>query len=164
MPIRQIIGSFEDIGKDIIRETVNVPKDIAGKALESMGTSSGKKSQTPPPKPTEKNAAELLGLGSSKQKTPVDKVVESADPNIKQSIARAALEYLAGADRPKQQPQDIFEKQKKEDQQKKDAQDEQKIAAQAAELPKVSTKRGRGDLFGINAKKTAMENRSIRQD
>lgn len=30
MAIRQIIGSFEDIGKDIVRETARIPADIAG--------------------------------------------------------------------------------------------------------------------------------------
>lgn len=32
---RQIIGSFEDIGRDIARETVNIPKDIVGVVLSS---------------------------------------------------------------------------------------------------------------------------------
>ena len=47
---KQIIGSFEDIGKDIVREAAQVPKDVIGKAIESLGTSTQKsqKSSTVP--------------------------------------------------------------------------------------------------------------------
>ncbi len=40
---RQIIGSFEEIGQEVARQTTTVPKDIAGKALESLGVAAGQK-------------------------------------------------------------------------------------------------------------------------
>ena len=43
----QIIGSFEDIGEKVVSEVAKVPADIAGKALESLGASSGKKRKGP---------------------------------------------------------------------------------------------------------------------
>ncbi len=41
---KQIIGSFEDLGKQGGSEVGKAPAEIAGKALESLGTS--KKGQT----------------------------------------------------------------------------------------------------------------------
>jgi len=46
----QIGESFEQIGKDVVRETVQAPKDIVGKAMESLGAGGGKKSQKAQPK------------------------------------------------------------------------------------------------------------------
>lgn len=53
---KQIIGSFEDIGKDVVREAGKVPGDLVGKALESLGTNpqSPQNPQTPQKSPPEK--------------------------------------------------------------------------------------------------------------
>jgi phytoene dehydrogenase-like protein len=62
----QITEEFEQLGGKIVKETVQAPKDIAGKALESLGTSSGKQQKS------------------------------STQTVIKNATARAALEELAG--------------------------------------------------------------------
>ncbi|MCX6793897.1 MAG: hypothetical protein NTY06_02215 [Candidatus Gottesmanbacteria bacterium] len=67
---KQIIGSFEDIGKDIVRETAKVPTDIAGKALESLGTNTQKTApEETKPIPPREWLAELAG-NSKKQREP----------------------------------------------------------------------------------------------
>lgn len=126
MPIRQIIGSFEDIGKEIVRETARVPMDIAG---------------ITPIKPEKPQKNEPLPRNP-----------------------RAALEYFAGKNKQKPKEPDVFEKQKTESEQLKNVRAQQKMAMDTSELKKVSTKRGRGDLFGVRAKQTAVERRTTGQD
>lgn len=161
-PIRQVLDSFEDIGKDVVQEVAKVPADVAGKALESLGTKSGNSGKQSASRSSEKSVSELLGLGGgSKTKTPLDEMGEAKDVNIKRAMARKALEYLAK--RPNGEPS-IWEKIQKEEKEKKDASDSQKALARKSELPVITGKRKAGDLFGVHAKKTATENRSVRQD
>ena len=129
-----MIGAFTDelgdLGKQIVRETVKVPKDIAGKALESLGTSGGQK---------------------QKQQT----VATPPD-------ARAALAEIAGI-KPKQKEPTVWEKIQAEAEQKKELGKQQQTAAQA--LPAVKSKRPRGDLYGMKAKKAGSEvGKNVRQD
>lgn len=126
MAFRQIIGSFEDIGKDIIRETARIPSDIAGIAPKR------------PDKPQEKPAP-------------------PQNP-------RAALEYFAGSSRRKPSEPDVFEKQNQEEEQRKQRVALQQKFTEISQLKKISTKRGRGDRFGIHAKQTAVEKRATGQD
>jgi len=82
--------------------------------------------------------------------------------DVKRAIARAALEELSGK-KPAQKEQSVWEKLQKEEEQKKE-QKKQKAQASRASLPQATSKRKRGDLYGMKAKKTAAENRNVRQD
>ena len=81
--INQIGESFEQIGKDIARETVQAPKDIVGKALESLGSGTSSK----------KAARQKTVVNSTSQQAEKPK---EDDSEIKQAVARAALSELAG--------------------------------------------------------------------
>ncbi len=146
----QIISELGEIGKKVGSEVVQVPKDIAGKALESLGTSGGS-GQKP-----------LVTTQSGGEKSAWEKIDGEKDQKIKKSIARRALEELANRQLKQKEPS-IWERlQAEQDQKKQEAQSRQ--AASAQQLPTSTSKRPRGDLYGANAKKTATENRSLRQD
>ncbi|MBI3956173.1 hypothetical protein HY339_02860 [Candidatus Gottesmanbacteria bacterium] len=130
-----MIGAFTDelgeLGKQIVRETVKVPKDIAGKALESLGASSGQKSQQQTGSVTD---------------------------------ARAALAQLAGI-KPKQKEPSVWEKIQAEAREKKELSKQQQQQAATQQLPVVKSKRPRGDLYGLKAKKASGEvGKNVRQD
>lgn len=151
---KQIIGSFEDIGKDIAREAVKVPKDIAGKALESLGTSSGKKGQQSPIQ-----AAQT----SSKEAGPLEKLDQTKDQKARASMAREALSQLSG-NRVKREPtvQERLEREKQEKNEK-----ESKRAAVAQKMAPIvtgSSKPKGGSPYGVRQKRTATENKSTRSD
>lgn len=157
-----IIGSFTDelgeLGKQIVRETVKVPKDIAGKALESLGASSGKKTQQLPT--NSGNPADSRNL----EDTAVGKFDQTKDQNAKQAIAREALAQLAGV-KPKQKEPSVWEKIQAEAEQKKELSKHQQQQASAQALPAVKSKRPRGDLYGLKAKKASSEvGKNVRQD
>ncbi len=132
-----ILGSFEDIGKDIVSETAKVPTDIGGKILESLtGTTSAQGQQT------------------QQQQKP-------EEAKINKSIARAALAQLAT---PKQQEPTPYEQREKEQEQKKEMDKKQKEKIAMQELPKMSSKKRRGDLYGIQGKSSSEKSRNVRQD
>ena len=84
---KQIIGSFEDIGKDVVREAAQVPADVAGKALESLGTSGGQKQQ----------GQTTVNSGNPEdsrnlQKGPWEEFDAIPDEKVKKTMARRALE------------------------------------------------------------------------
>lgn len=140
---KQIIGSFEDIGKDIARETAKVPADVVGKALESLGTSSQK--------------------GQKGTPVPSKKPEETKQPE-KPLPPRQWLAELAGSAKKHKEPtvQEKLEKEKQE-KNKKEAQ-QVGVAQKMAPLAPVPTKPKRGDLYGIKQKRTATENKNVRQD
>jgi hypothetical protein len=168
---KQIIGSFEDIGKQIISETAKVPVDIAGQALEGLGvTVSPKGQQTPAAAP--KSLSEMLGLtpsginvnGQGAEKNPVQKYEETQDPSAKKAIAREALEWLTKGKTSQGEPSEWEKKQKEE----ADKKEQQKLASEqerASQLQPMSQKKKRGDLYGMKAKKSSTEiGRNVRQD
>lgn len=149
-----IIGAFTDelgeLGKQIVRETVQVPKDIAGKALESLGASGGKKSNP-------KSLADPVGGA-------LPRLDEAGSQQAKQAIARAALAEFAGA-KPKQKEPSVWEQQQAEAERKKELSAQQQKQAAAQALPVVKFKRPRGDLFGIKSKRFGGEaGKNVRQD
>jgi hypothetical protein len=156
---KTIIGSFEDLGKDIIHEVSKLPTDITGAALESLGTAKSKTSgQTP-------KTTQFIGQadGRPKSKDAFDKIDETGDQKNKQAIARAALSALL--ERPKQAPETIWDQKQKEDKEKKDALEFQKKEQKKTELPKSTYRRARGDLYGLAAKKQGAEmSKNVRQD
>ena len=144
---KQIIGSFEDIGKDIIREAASVPKDIAGKALESLGTSSGQKTQKP------------VTNG------PWYQFDALPDKDIKKKMARNALQALLARLASKPKEPTVWEKIQQETEQKKQLQQQQQVQANASQLTKTASKRPRGDLYGVGVKKLGSEvGKNVRQD
>ena len=145
-----IIGAFTDelgdLGKNIVREAIAVPKDIAGKALESLGVSSGQKQQQP------------TGTAADAPKK------ESGEQKIKASVAREALAQIAGV-KPKQKEPSVWEKIQAEAEQKKELSKQQQQQAAAQALPVAKSKRPRGDLYGLKAKKASGEvGKNVRQD
>ncbi len=149
----QIGESIEQIGKDVARETVQAPKDLVGTALESLGASSGKKKTSKQAK-----TAPPQTQGQTEPATP-----EAAhEEEIKRAVARRALEELSGKAKPKEES--VWEKIQKEEEQKKEQKKLQKEQAAKASLPQIASKRKRGDLYGVKAKKSQIENRNVRQD
>ncbi len=145
-----MIGAFTDelgdLGKNIVREAVAVPKDITGKALESLGVSSGQKQKT------------------QTASTPDASKKESSNQKVNASIARAALAEIAGVTPKKKEPS-VWEKIQAEAEQKKEITKQQQQQAAAQALPLVKSKRPRGDLYGMKAKKnTAEVGKNVRQD
>ncbi|MBI3577201.1 hypothetical protein HY086_04145 [Candidatus Gottesmanbacteria bacterium] len=151
----QIIGSFEDIGKDVLKQTAQVPKDIVGKAIESIGTAGSKKQGQPLANARDQQA------GKAKEGA-LGELDSAKDEQVKKAIARSALEQLAG--KPKQKEPSVWEKIQMEIEQKKQQQQQQKQASAQA-LPAGKGKRPRGDLYGLKAKKASAEmSRNVRQD
>lgn len=152
--LNQIGESFEQIGKDVARETVQAPKDLVGTALESLGVSSGSKKPKQSASATQQPGQEGAG----------PETVPSSGPSeeVKRAIARAALEELSGKSRPKELS--VWEKLQKEEEQKKEMEKKQKEQAAKQALPQGTSKRPRGDLYGKKAKQTNMENKAKRQD
>jgi hypothetical protein len=141
-----ILGSFEDIGKDVASEIAKVPTDIGGKILESLTGATGTKGQQ--------------GQQQKKPDGALGKMEETKDTQVKKSIARAALQQLAT---PKQHESTPYEEKQKEEQKKKEAEKQQKQQA-SQELPRMSSKKRRGDLYGIQGKASSEKSRNVRQD
>lgn len=152
---KQIIGSFEDIGKDIVREAASVPKDVAGKALESLGSSSGQKTQ----KPVQTKTPGISETG------PWEQFDALPDKDVKKKMARNALQaFLARLVHTPKEPT-VWEKAQQETEQKKHTQQIQQQEQAAQELPKMQGKPRRGNLYGIGAKKLGSEvGKNVRQD
>jgi len=144
---RPIIGSFEDIGKDVVSEAVKAPTDIAEKILESLTGTTGAKGQQ--------------GKQQQKPDGALGKMEETKDQKVKKSIARSALQQLAT---PNKQEQPEYEQKKKEEEQRKEMEKKQKEKIAAQELPKMSSKKRRGDLYGIQGKSSSEKSRNVRQD
>ncbi|OGG28319.1 hypothetical protein A3A64_04380 [Candidatus Gottesmanbacteria bacterium RIFCSPLOWO2_01_FULL_48_11] len=147
---KQIIGSFEDIGKDVVREAAQVPADVAGKALESLGTSGGQKQQ----------GQTTVNSGNPEdsrnlQKGPWEEFDAIPDEKVKKTMARRALEALLA--RPIQKEPSVWERMQKEAEQRKQMTEQQQQQATAASIPAPTPKRPRGDLYGMKAKKLGSE-------
>jgi len=150
----QIISELGNIAKDVGKQTAQIPKDIAGKALESLGAAAGK---------NPKGKTVVSQATASGDKPSVwEQIDKEPDRVVKRHIARAALEELTRGSMRKKEPS-IWERLQQENEQKKEMQ-KQQAAAAAQSLPTATSKRPRGDLYGAKAKQTATENRNVRQD
>jgi len=147
LPRPPIIGSFEDIGKDVASEVVKAPTDIGEKILESLTGSTGTSKQQQKP--------------AQQQDGALGKMEETKDQQVKKSIARAALQQLAT---PNRQEQPEYERKKKEEEQRKEMEKKQKEKMATQELPRMSSKKRRGDLYGIQGKASSEKSRNVRQD
>lgn len=139
----QIISELGQIVKDVGKQTAKVPGEIAGKALESLGTTSKKPA----------------GTGVAWEQIGVEK-----DRKVKQALARKALEELASGKVMKPREPSIWERLQMEAEEKKNTQHQQQAAAAASQLPQTGSRRPTGDLYGVKAKKTTAENKNVRQD
>lgn len=159
-----MIGAFTDelgdLGKNIVREAVAVPKDVVGKAMESLGVSSGKKSGGT----GSRSAGQVAQDPKAGEKGPLDPLNAAKDQQAKQAIARAALAQLAGGGQKQKEPT-VWERAQQEAEQKKELAKQQQKQANTQQLAPASSKRKRGDLYGMKAKKNTMEvGRNVRQD
>ncbi|MFH0749663.1 MAG: hypothetical protein V1917_01950 [Candidatus Gottesmanbacteria bacterium] len=153
-----MIGSFEDIGKDVVREVVKAPIDIAGKILESLtGTSSGKGQQHGSGKQQE-GGVEM----SKKPDGALGAMEETNDVKVKRAIARAALEQFAS--KGEKPPVSVWEEKQKKEQEKKEMVKKQAEQSAFAKMPKMSSKKRRGDLYGIKGKSSTEMSKNVRQD
>lgn len=148
----QIISELGELGKKVGGEAAKVPKDIAGKAMESLGTGGG----------ANKMGAAMATPqgGESKGDSMWEKILGEKDKRIKRAIARKALEDLINKPTERREPS-IWERLQMEQEQKKNQMAQQQAGAPLA-MP--SSKRARGDLYGAKAKKTSTENKNVRQD
>lgn len=153
--VQQIGESFEQIGKDIVKETVQAPQDIVGKALESLGSgSSGKKAG-------QKTTQSTPQASNSKDTASASEPGQTNDEEVKRAIARAALAELAGG-KPKE-PSEHEKKLQEEEQKKREKEQKKKSASMV--LQPMSSKQKRGDLYGLKAKKSSTEiGKNVRQD
>jgi hypothetical protein len=148
-----IIGAItEELGetaKQVVKQTVQVPKDVGQTALESLGTP--------------KSGSQSAKAQQKKSATPVDEFSAATDPRTRREMARNALAYLAG--RQGQNEPTVWEQKQKEEEQKKEAEQKQKEQMKKDMLPAISTKPKRGNLFGVTKKKAGIEtSRNVRQD
>jgi hypothetical protein len=150
----QIIGELGEIGKKIGGEIAKLPKDVAGKAMESVGG----------PSATGKGAAvsPLVSHEGSSGKSAWERIDSEKDKKIRRAMARKALEELSSRQLQQREPSVWERLQQEQDQKKRQGVANQQAAA--SQLAPSSAKRPRGDLYGAKAKKTATENRNVRQD
>ena len=147
---KQIIGSFEDIGKDIVGEVAKIPKDVAGKALESLGSSSGQTQQGQTVAPSGESA-------KPKEKGPWETFDEISDKDVKKNMARNALQAFLARLAQKPKEPSVWERIQAETEQKKQMIEQQQQQTAAASIPTATSKRPRGDLYGMKAKKLGSE-------
>lgn len=154
---KQIIGSFEDIGKDVIREAAKVPADIAGKALESLGTSSQKGQKG-------NSVAAAQATGVKQSEGALGQLDQTTDKKARAAIAREALSQIAGNPQKQKEPtvQERLEKEREEKNEKEGKQ--ATVAQKMAPISTGSSKPRRGNLYGVKQKSTSIENKGSRQD
>lgn len=151
-----LLGSFEDIGRDVAHEVIKAPTDIGEKVLESLvggSSTKGQKQVTPSGESVRKGQKQDGALGAME---------ETSDIKVKKAIARAALEQLAG--HTEQKPLSVFEEKQREEQEIKKQEKEQQKKTAFAEVPKIATKKRRGDLYGIKGKSSTEMSKNVRQD
>ncbi len=150
--IGQISEEFGEIGKQVVKETIKAPKDITGKALESLGTSSGKQ-----------QGSQAQQQGQKSEGGALDTFTATKDATAKKTIARAALEELAGH-KPKPKEPSVRERIEAEEKQKKELLAKGQAQAADMQLPAMSQKPKRGNLYGIGVKQSLEKSRNVRQD
>jgi hypothetical protein len=152
-----ILGSFEDIGENIVSQLKQIPKDVGQKALESvgLGSSGGKKGNT---------AATNL----NPQKTPgeqshLDQLDTLKKDEEKRAIARKALEELLKP--PQKKEPSIWEKIQMEEEQKKAQAAEQQKKSAPVQLPSSGARKMPGLKNMVKAKQQGSEiGKNARQD
>lgn len=151
----QIIGEIGELAEKVGHEAAQAPKDILGGALESLGASAkGQKGQQATP-------ASIKTEALAAKPTPLDEFGRAKDLKTKQAIARRALEYLAKGGRQELSVRDRLEREEAE---KKHLEEKKAKESAMAPLPASSSKRKRGDLYGVSAKSSSEKSKTVRQD
>jgi len=150
-----ILGSFEDIGEQVKQEVTQLPKDILGSALESVGMKSGGTS-----KPHNPQQAEQQQDTSS----PWNQIDQEHDSQIKKSIAREALQALVTPSKPKEQS--VYDENMQELEQKKLMEEKQKEQArkQQVALPSSGARKVPGIKSAIKSKQSNEIGKNVKQD
>lgn len=151
-----ILGSFEDIGEHVKQEVTQLPKDILGSALESVGLNTGGKSQQQNPQ---------LPLEQSQDPTsPWHQIDHEKDNQTKKSIAREALRALVTPSEPKKQS--IYDEKMQEEEQKKLMEKEQKEQErrQQVALPSSGVRKVPGIKSAIKSKQSNEIGKNVKQD
>jgi hypothetical protein len=160
MPIpssaKPILGSFETIAKDVASQIKQVPKDVAQKALESVGVATGGSSKqvTPSPKPDTMNQPETM--------TDWQKFSLAKDQKTKKEIARSALQALSASANRGPQEDDYARRMREEDQKKQAEIQKRRQLANSLPMPKGKPKPG--SMYGVKQKTTAIENKATKSD
>jgi len=136
--IGQITEELGELGKKVVKETVKAPVDIA--------TGVFKKDEAP-----------------KEEKTPLDDIAAVTEQKEKQSIARTALEWLAGG-RKKQPEPGVYEKIQGEKVQRIQAKEEQAKKVAFNVLPKTGSKPKPGSAFAVKQQAGSETSRNVRQD
>jgi FtsZ-interacting cell division protein ZipA len=155
-PPSPILGSFEDIAKDVRQEVTQLPKDIVGSALESVGMGIGgkQKQQTPTPGTTQEPNSAWQQIDSQNEEK--NKLI----------IARKALEELTQPT-PKQKEPSEWDKQQEEEKQKTEMEEqrkEQEKANQIVMLPSSGTRKVPGLKSAITSKQSSELGKNTRSD
>ena len=139
-----ILGSFEDIGEQIVNQVKQLPKDVGQAALESVGMNVGGGKQGG--KTTTSTPQALTTEGS-----PLQQMEQAQSEKEKKELAHSALQWLSGSgEKPKEKS--IWEKMQEEDAQKEQAKKQQQ-AAQANSLPMPKGKSKQGAMGRVNKSK-----------
>ncbi|MCX8009258.1 MAG: hypothetical protein N3A54_06210 [Patescibacteria group bacterium] len=157
-PIRNpIIGSFEDIGENIVSQLKQLPKDVGQAAMESIGlsTGSGNKGNNPkqpPPQPGQSEQSYLKQLED-----------QTKQQEEKKAIARKALQELL---KPREKEPSVWERLQQEEEQKKAmAVEQQKKAPQPIQLPSSGPRKLPGIKNPAKTKSFGSEiGKNVRQD
>ncbi len=140
--IGNITEELGELGKKVVTEAVKAPVDIAAQVFEKGKTVKGQQAQqTPGTEP-----------GSKPEKTPLDQAAETKD----QTIARAALEYVAGKYKKSPEPS-VHERKQMEETEKKETSKKQVAAAAWQQLPQTGSAPRRGDLRNVSKKQAGTE-------
>lgn len=145
---RQIIGSFEDIGKSIAEETGKIPSQVVDTALESLGVSGNKQ-----------QSHQMVKFGEGKPADPnssLGKLAKTSEEGEKRIIARAALKELSGIKNEREEPS-VYEAKLQEDAEKEEQKRQSAILAAQSVLPKTGSHKKPGDLYGVSAKRAKTE-------
>lgn len=153
-PSLPILGSFEDIARDVKNEAVQAPKDMVGSALESVGLGTGgkQKQQTPTPGATQDPSSAWQQIDSQNEEK--NKLI----------IARKALEELTQPT-PKQKEPTIWEQLQQEEKEKKEFEKkQQEQEEQIVVLPGSGTRKVPGLKSSIQSKQSSELGKNTRSD
>ncbi len=151
-----ILGSFEDIGEQVKQEITQLPKDILGSALESVGLSTGGKSQ----QQQQHQQFEQPQDSSS----PWHQIDQEKDNQTKKTIAREALRALVSSSEPKKQS--VYDEKMQEEEQKKLMEKERQELEkrQHVALPSSGARKVPGIKSAIKSKQSNEIGKNVKQD
>lgn len=154
---KPILGSFEDIGENVVSQLKQIPKDVGQAALESIGVNaSGKKGNT-----SVTNPSPTVAQGEQSHWQQMDTIKNDQEKRV---IARKALEELLQPVAKQKEPS-IWEKIQQEEEQKKAMAVEQQKKSSPVQLPSSGARKVPGMKSAVKAKQQGSEiGKNARQD